>query len=110
MRSTLHSNPLGVTHPVLLTTWIDNAILDVGDDFAMTGGTLCVAKHIQIGNCVTIGANSVVVNTDFYPLNPRFRRQHPQDAQTAPVFIEDDVFIGMNCLISKGVHLGRGKC
>jgi acetyltransferase-like isoleucine patch superfamily enzyme len=50
----------------------------------------------------------VVVDTDFHPLDPLERKGRPQNAKTAPVLIEDDVFIGMNCLILKGVTLGKG--
>jgi acetyltransferase-like isoleucine patch superfamily enzyme len=29
--------------------------------------------------------------------------------KSAPVVIEDDVFIGMNCVVLKGVTIGRGS-
>ena len=109
LRSSLHSNPLGATHPVILSTWADDAILEIGDDFAMTGGTICASKHIKIGNRVTIGANSVVVDTDFHPRDAKERIDNPEQGEMAPVVIEDDVFIGMSCLILKGVTIGRGS-
>lgn len=107
LRSSLRSNPLGPNHPVILCTWQAGAILQTGSNFAMTGGTLCAAEQIVIGNRVTIGANTTVVDTDFHPLDPEIRPLHPQDARTAPIFIEDDVFIGMNCLVLKGVTIGQ---
>ena len=75
----------------------------------MTGGTLCAAERITIGDNVTVGANSTIVDTDFHPIEPESRRLTPQDAKTDPIVIEDDVFIGMNCLVLKGVHIGRGS-
>jgi acetyltransferase-like isoleucine patch superfamily enzyme len=42
-------------------------------------------------------------------LEPGIRRTSPQSAQTAEITIEDDVFIGMNCLILKGVKIGQGS-
>jgi acetyltransferase-like isoleucine patch superfamily enzyme len=74
----------------------------------MTGGSLCAAQKIIIGDRVIIGANSTIIDTDFHPLQGDNRRTHPQEAATAPVIIEDDVFIGMNCLILKGITLGKG--
>jgi acetyltransferase-like isoleucine patch superfamily enzyme len=56
-----------------------------------------------------VGANTTIVDTDFHPLDPTERRLRPAEAKTAPIFIEDDVFIGMNCLILKGVRLGQGS-
>lgn len=109
LRSSLRSNPLGPQHPVILATWAESAVLEVGDYFAMTGGALCAVNRITIGHHVAIGANTTVVDTDFHPLDWRERRLHPADGRTAPVTIEDDVFIGMNCLILKGVSIGRGS-
>ena len=37
------------------------------------------------------------------------RRYYANDranTKTAPVIIDDDVFIGTNCIIGKGVHIG----
>jgi len=108
LRSSRRSNPLGPSRPCILCTWQAGAHLKVGTDLAATGATLCAAERISIGNNVVIGTNSVVVDTDFHPLDPMERKDRPQNAKTAPVLIEDDVFIGMNCLILKGVTLGKG--
>lgn len=108
LRSTARSNPLGPNRPVILCTWQAGAVLEVGDHFGMTGGSICAAEKIIIGQHVKIGANTTVMDTDFHPLDPEIRRIHPQDAATAPIVIKDDVFIGMNCLILKGVCLGNG--
>jgi len=75
----------------------------------MTGGTLCAAERIEIGDHVTIGANVTVVDSDFHPIDPVRRLTHPNDGQTSPVFIENNVFIGMNSLILKGVKIGEGS-
>jgi acetyltransferase-like isoleucine patch superfamily enzyme len=109
LRSSARSNPLSPNHPVVLATWLPGAVLEVGAQFAMTGGTLCAAERITIGDRVTVGANCTIVDTDFHPPEAAWRRLAPNDAETAPVVIEDDVFIGMNCLILKGVTIGRGS-
>lgn len=109
LRSTPGSNPLGANHPVVLCTWQAGAVLEIGDDFGMTGGSICAMHRITIGLRVTVGANTTIIDTDFHPLDPELRRRDPQAAQTASVVIEDDVFIGMNCLILKGVRLGQGS-
>jgi acetyltransferase-like isoleucine patch superfamily enzyme len=108
LRSSVRSNPLGPNRPVILCTWQAGAVLQAGANFAMTGGTLCAGERITIGEHVTVGANTTIIDTDFHPLDPAVRRLRPNDGATAPITIEDDVFIGMNCLILKGVTLGRG--
>ncbi len=109
LRSTRQSNPLGANHPVILCTWQAGAVLEIGDNFGMTGGALVVAQRITIGNNVAVGANSTIIDTDFHPLDPVLRQRSPQSAQTSPITIEDDVFIGMNCLILKGVTISKSS-
>ena len=109
LRSTPRSNPLGAAHPVILTTRRRNARLAIGANFGMTGGTICADESITIGNRVIVGANSTIMDTDFHPLDPVRRRLDPLAGETCPVVIEDDVFIGMNCLILKGVTIGAGS-
>ena len=75
----------------------------------------------NIGHRVQVGANSTLVDTDFQPLTPAGRAQdflagahasRPRGSRlstSAPLVIEDDVFIGMQSLIRKGVTIGRGS-
>ncbi len=109
LRSSTRSNPLGINHRVILATIREAAVLEVGVNFGMSGGSICVAERVTIGDNVAVGANSTIIDTDFHPLDPHLRRTAPADAMTSPVVIEDDVFIGMNCLILKGVSIGRGS-
>ncbi len=108
LRSTARSNPLGPHRPVILSVRRPGAALIIGDDFGMTGGSIVAEERITIGNRVAVGANTIIADTDFHPLDPAERRLAPLNGATAPIVIEDDVFIGMQCLILKGVTLGRG--
>jgi acetyltransferase-like isoleucine patch superfamily enzyme len=107
LRSTVRSNPLGPSHPVILSTRRPAALLQVGDHFSMTGGSIVAEEKITIGNHVAVGCNSTIIDTDFHPLDPIYRQEHPLDAETAPITIGDHVFIGMNSLILKGVSIGE---
>lgn len=109
LRSTVRSNPLGASHPVVLCTWQSGALLQIGDNFAMTGGSIIAAEKVVIGDNVNVGANTTIMDTDFHPLDVQARRMDSLPSNTAPVIIEDDVFIGMNCLVLKGVTIGRGS-
>ena len=108
LRSTARSNPLGPYHPVIISTRRAGARLTIGDDFGMTGGSLVCDERISIGDRVWVGANSVIADSDFHPLEPQRRSEAPLDARTLPISIGDDVFIGMNALILKGVSIGAG--
>lgn len=109
LRSSVRSNPLAPNHPVVITTWQEGARIEIGANFAMTGGTVCAAERIIIGNNVTVGANTTIADTDFHPLDSKQRRSQTSGGRTVAIIIEDDVFIGMNCLVLKGVRIGRGS-
>jgi len=68
----------------------------------------CAALRIIIGKNVSVRANTTIVDKDFQPLKSEHRRSHPQEADRAPLYIEDNVFVGMTCLILKGVKIGHG--
>ena len=106
LRSTLASNPLVPLHPVMLSTRRAGAVLQVGDDFGMTGGSIVAAERISIGDRVLIGANCTITDFDFHPLDAQQRLLDPASGATAPVVIEHDVFIGMGSIVLKGVTLG----
>jgi acetyltransferase-like isoleucine patch superfamily enzyme len=109
LRSTPTGNPLGANRPVILCTWQAGAELKIGEFFGMTGGTICAAQSITIGDHVIIGANSSVIDTDFHPLDYATRSITPQAGISRPIVIEDEVFIGMNSIVLKGVRIGRGS-
>jgi acetyltransferase-like isoleucine patch superfamily enzyme len=65
------------------------------------------AESITIGNYVNCGGNVSIWDTDFHPLEKEARRHHELNSiKKAPIVIEDDVFIGANSIILKGVHIG----
>ena len=108
LRSGVGSNPLAPNHPVVVSTRRASAVLTIGDDFGMTGGCIVCDQRISIGDRVWVGANAIITDTDFHPLDPQERMRQPLAAESAPVNIGDDVFIGMNALILKGVAIGDG--
>lgn len=85
-----------------------NALLEIGDNCGFNGTLICVADSVKIGNYVQIGGGTRIYDTNFHNLDYEKRRHIRTNtiAKTAPVVIEDDVFIGTNCIISKGVTIG----
>jgi acetyltransferase-like isoleucine patch superfamily enzyme len=109
MRNWFDSNPLGVNHRTILATWSSEAVIQIGDSVGLTGVTICAESSITVGNQTLIGANSTIVDTDFHPLSAQLREKDLKAGKTVPVVIEDDVFIGMQVLVLKGSHIGRGS-
>jgi acetyltransferase-like isoleucine patch superfamily enzyme len=108
LRSWYSTNPLAPCHPVVLATRSPSAIIRIGDHCGLTGATVVSVDRITIGNNVLIGANVTIVDTDFHPLDPRQRQEYDHGLHS-PVVISDEVFIGMNSLVLKGVTIGRGS-
>jgi acetyltransferase-like isoleucine patch superfamily enzyme len=96
----------GVAHPVILRTLSPQAKIVIGENVGMSGGGICAAQEVRIGNNVMLGANAFVSDTDFHPVNPTERRFSTTGTKSEPVVIEDNVFIGMNSLVLKGVTIG----
>jgi len=107
-RNGRRASPLGVWHPTILTTWSAEAAIEIGRGFGITGGVICAAARVHIGDHVTVGANCTILDTDFHPLEVGRRRLDPPSGAAAEVTIEDDVFLGTQALILKGTHIGRG--
>jgi acetyltransferase-like isoleucine patch superfamily enzyme len=109
MRSWSRSNPLTPNHRTVLSTRRARAVITVGKDCGFTGATIVADQKVQIGDRVQVGANAVIVDTNFHPITPEGRRDNMHAGASAPVIIEDDVFIGMQSIILKGVTVGVGS-
>ena len=81
--------------------------MNVGDNSGMSSSCIWCINSITIGNNVDIGANCVIIDNDAHSLDYRIRRIPSLDiANSAPIVIEDDVLIGTNSIILKGVRIG----
>ena len=98
----------------------EDGLVVIGDYCYFTNAVLLCELELHIGNYVVIGWNATIADTDFHPLGPAERiadaiacsplgkgRPRPEIARR-PVIIEDDVWIGPNAAILKGIRIGRG--
>lgn len=90
---------------MLYATW--DANITIGNNVGMSSTVLWCHKKIVIGNNVKIGGNCILIDTDAHDINYINRRRPATDSgATSPIIIEDDAFIGTNCIILKGVTIG----
>ena len=82
------------------------AILKIGNNVGMS--STCIEAHtsIIIGNNVKVGACTTIFDTNSHSLDYMIRRTSDNHVTSQPICIEDDVWIGMNCIILKGVTIG----
>ena len=64
-------------------------------------------EGIEIGKNTIIGVNVVIIDSDFHDLHPD--RRITGKPRTEKVIIEDNVFIGNNVKILKGVRIGKNS-
>ena len=99
------SNPLGINHPTIICTWEKDAVLRIGDDVGISGGSIVASSSVIIGDRVLIGANSTIIDTDFHPTVGLNKRYSKENIKSGSVIIGDNCFIGMNSIILKGVKI-----
>jgi acetyltransferase-like isoleucine patch superfamily enzyme len=73
----------------------------------ISGGSICAAQLIEIGEESMLGANVTIADTDFHSLRPHYRRGHTDPSiAVEDVIIGKRVFVGTNSIILKGVTIG----
>jgi acetyltransferase-like isoleucine patch superfamily enzyme len=91
-----------VNVPVELTT-ARGALLVVGEDTFLNYGTsIGVTGEVRLGRRVNVGPYVMIVDTEFHDRYDRMKVPAP-----APVFIDDDVFLGAKCSVMPGVRIGK---
>jgi acetyltransferase-like isoleucine patch superfamily enzyme len=105
--------------PALATE--EKAYIEIGDYSFISGACIAAIDKIIIGRYVFIAGGVTIVDSDFHPLDPAMRMHDTIAISTigdksrrpafdsAPVIIEDDVWIGYNATILKGVTIGKGS-
>jgi acetyltransferase-like isoleucine patch superfamily enzyme len=89
-------------------TIVNDATIELGHHVSLNGVTLVSRKSIYIGNNTMIGPNTMVIDHDGHVLWPPSERWLTMGV-AEDIVIEDDVWIGMNCIILKGVRIGCGS-
>lgn len=107
--SKIKFNEAGINHPVILSTIASKAVLKIGSS-GLSGTSICAAKSISIGDYCALGVNSKIYDTDFHPLNSEARRMQTSifDAKCKPVILHNDVWLGADSIVLKGVEIGNG--
>ena len=96
--------------------------IEIGKDCYIGEGTrIWSADSIKIGNRVLISHNVNIHDTNSHSLEPGLRHQHfmkivstshpifnDLDIKSKAILIEDDVWMGFNSTILKGVKIGKG--
>jgi acetyltransferase-like isoleucine patch superfamily enzyme len=105
-RSHWLSNNIGLTKGCFLSVGQDSSIT-IGDDVGMSGTIVSARLEINIGSRVMCGANVVISDSDRHHIDKN-KRTNCSEPKNAKIVIGDDVWLGMNVVVLKGVTIGSG--
>lgn len=105
--NSLRQNTAGIIHKTVLIAG-DGSLLRIGNNVGISGAILDARDTIIIGDRCMLGANCSLLSSDYHSLDP-IARHTSGIARTAPVTLGNDVFIGANAIILKGVTIGAAS-
>lgn len=96
------------------------ASVSIGNNTTIRMATIGALESIIIGNYVIISSNVTIYDNNNHPTSEKKRKAMSEsgfysplwnwsESEHAPIVIEDNVWIGQNCAILKGVTIGRGS-
>ena len=96
--------------PVKLISDRSGASIEIGPNTRINGACIHAYERVVIGANCLIAANTQIFDGSGHDLcmdNPSERINTKGTAK--PIYIEDNVWIGINCIILPGVRLGHGS-
>jgi acetyltransferase-like isoleucine patch superfamily enzyme len=100
-----HSSLYGPTR--LMTDTNEDALIEIGDNTRINGASIHATERISIGRNCLIAANVTILDSDGHGLLPAERAL--VNPVSKPIIIEDNVWIGINAIVLKGVRIGQNS-
>ncbi len=92
--------------PVSLYTLNENSRIDIGNNCTLNGTSLRCVSNISIGNDCVFAPDVKLIDHD-HPLS--IHERHSTNYISAQITIEDNVWVGYNVVILKGVKIGKNS-
>lgn len=97
-----NSNLIGIDRPCMISTLTEVAKLEIDDNAGFSGTVIGAFSSIRLGKNVRCGANTLITDSDWHPGDPRV-------GEAKPVIIGDNVWLGINVVVLKGVEIGENS-
>jgi len=104
-RSAEWSNTIGLNRRCVLASAKDGRGITIGRDCGLSGTVISAGGSVTLGDRVFCGANCTITDDDRHPLDPA-ARANEEKTDAVAVVIDDDVWLGMNVVVLKGVRIG----
>ena len=109
INSAVWANPIGGNTKTMFQVLPSGRVI-IEDYCAISNVAFTSASQIHLHRNVSIGAGCRIFDTDFHPINPKYRFGVTRDdskTKTAPIDIGEGAFIGAGVTILKGVSIGK---
>ena len=100
--SSTTSNLSGLFTPCIISTAKRGAKITIGKDCGFSGTRIRCGTSITLGDNVRCGANTYIADTDAHSNDYRASNDRP-------VVIDNNVWLGLNVVVLKGVHIGENS-
>lgn len=105
LNSSKYSMSIGLQQPCAFATLGEGSKISIGSNCGASGLKIHAKSSVSIGNNVLLGAGCTIIDNDAHHSNLDKRNQNIIPSR--PVSIGDNAFIGMQCIILKGVTIGK---
>jgi acetyltransferase-like isoleucine patch superfamily enzyme len=95
-------NLIGINRPCIISSHTRGAIIQIGENCGFCGTVIGAFKSITIGKIVKCGANTLITDSDWHLEDPR-------SGNPRPIVIGDNVWLGANTVVLKGVTIGENS-
>ncbi len=87
-----------------------DSIITIGENTFINNNCVIISEGegIEISKNCLIGTNCEIFDSDFHNLDPLLRLD-PNSIKTAKVILEENVFLGSNVKVLKGVTIGKNS-
>jgi acetyltransferase-like isoleucine patch superfamily enzyme len=98
-------------HASKLRTFSETSRIVIGDNSGMTGCSIIArSKTIRVGTGCMLAAGVKILDSDFHIVWPPEKRHNTwQTDMDQDVTLEDNVWVGMEAIILKGVRIGQNS-
>ena len=78
--------------------------LTIGENTFVNGAMISSSAKVQIGSNCLIGPQTIIMDSNFHGIGAT----DTTEGESAPITIEDKVWLGTRTMVLKGVHIGEG--
>ena len=110
LNSNIESYHLNMCSPVKLMADRRDALIEIGDNTRIHGSCIHAYNKISIGRNCLVAANCQIFDASGHDLSfDNVGNRINTIGEQKEVIIEDSVWLGANCIVMPGVHIGRGS-